>query len=264
MSGFHYWHKGGWKCKSSSLAGATAVTPATSPTTAPPVSPPTAPIVALKTTAPKTAQTPQPSKNTLEGWLKTHKITNYTINPDGSLDVDGSVHLDSFYGNRIPIKFNKVSGDFDCSGGKLTTLENCPMTVGGDFRVHNNDLDSLVGFPIHIGGCCDISYNIDLTSLAGINGLTVGENFDAQHLEKLTTLKGIYKQIRSIKGDVDFQQCNIKSGILGIMMIDGVEHVKTGNYEADKIINEHLEGDRDPLAAQEELIDAGFVDLARP
>jgi hypothetical protein len=50
------------------------------------------------------------------------KIDNYTINPDGSIDVDGGVYLDRRNLDRIPIKFNKVSGSFDCSNNNITSL----------------------------------------------------------------------------------------------------------------------------------------------
>ena len=64
-----------------------------------------------------------------------YDITNYTINPDGSIDVDGNVNLSYMGLTKIPIKFNKVSGYFDCSYNFITSLEGCPREVVGNFFV---------------------------------------------------------------------------------------------------------------------------------
>ena len=53
-------------------------------------------------------------------------IENYTINPDGSIDVDGNVNLYEMELTKLPLKFNNVSGYFNCSWNDLTTLEGCP------------------------------------------------------------------------------------------------------------------------------------------
>ena len=83
---------------------------------------------------------------------KSFEIENYTINPDGSIDVDGNLTIVNRNLYTIPIKFNKVSGDFDCSWNNLISLENSPIEVGGDFICDFNRLKSLVGSPNKIGG----------------------------------------------------------------------------------------------------------------
>lgn len=84
-----------------------------------------------------------------------YNIVNYTINSDLSIDVNGSVYINnrSFLSTifKIPIKFNNVSGDFDCSNTGLQSLENCPKSVGGFFSSDYNNLDSLVGSPEYVG-----------------------------------------------------------------------------------------------------------------
>ena len=64
---------------------------------------------------------------------KEYGIRNYTINPDGSIDVNGSVNL--FYEKlkKLPLKFNKVNGNFYCNDNQLTTLEGSPKEVNGVF-----------------------------------------------------------------------------------------------------------------------------------
>ena len=72
-------------------------------------------------------------------------ITNYTINADGSIDVDGDVDLWSRGLSELPVKFNHVSGGFCCSWNKLKTLEGSPQSVGGYFSCYKNNLTNLEG-----------------------------------------------------------------------------------------------------------------------
>ena len=67
------------------------------------------------------------------------------------MDVDGLVNLKFCSLKYIPVKFNVVSGSFDCSNNKLTTLENSPKTVRGSFYCGNNQLISLKGAPKTVG-----------------------------------------------------------------------------------------------------------------
>ena len=79
-------------------------------------------------------------------------IENYTINSDGSIDVDAPVDLYELGLTKLPIKFNKVNGDFYCSYNKLTTLEGSPIEVNGYFGCHNNQLTTLKGSPKEVNG----------------------------------------------------------------------------------------------------------------
>jgi hypothetical protein len=149
----------------------------------------------------------------------------YTINPDGSYDVEGDVNLS--YGNRteIPLKFNNVSGDFTCSHNRLTSLKGCPRKVGGAFECHNNrelvnlewgpeevsgnfycmknKLTSLKGCPQYIGEDF-ICYDNDLTSLEG--GPKEVSGVFCCSVNKLITLKGGPKKVGS---EFDFENNNI-------------------------------------------------------
>jgi hypothetical protein len=81
---------------------------------------------------------------------KKYKITNYTINPDGTIDVNGHVYLWNKGLTELPLTFNKVSGYFDCAGNNLTTLKGSPRWVGGGFYCDNNQLTSLEFSPEYI------------------------------------------------------------------------------------------------------------------
>jgi len=90
--------------------------------------------------------------NTLE-FCQTY-LKNYTINPDGTIDVNGGVNLSHKLGDmeKLPVKFGKVSGYFDCGKSILTTLEGCPSYVGDSFDCGWNNLTTLEGCPKYVGG----------------------------------------------------------------------------------------------------------------
>ena len=97
---------------------------------------------------------------------KRYNIKKYTINPDGSIDVDGDVNLSFDKLDKLPLRFNRVGGDFTCMHNNLTTLRGCPNYVGGSFGCGNNQLTSLEGCPKEVGDTFYCSSN-KLTSLKG-------------------------------------------------------------------------------------------------
>jgi hypothetical protein len=90
--------------------------------------------------------------NTLEFCEK--YLENYTINSDNTIDVNGRVNLCNKLGDmeKLPVKFGKVSGWFNCKWNKLTTLEGCPKYIGDYFDCYENKLTSLEYCPKYIGG----------------------------------------------------------------------------------------------------------------
>lgn len=115
-----------------------------------------------------------------------YNISKYTINDDGSIDVDDNVYLSENRLDRIPIKFNKVSGYFDCGENNLTSLENCPNEVGGDFYCFDNKLESLEFGPSIVNGNYFCNDN-ELTTLKG-SPKRVGREFMCSN-NKLTSLE---------------------------------------------------------------------------
>ena len=88
----------------------------------------------------------------IESICRKYGITNYTINSDESIDVDGNVNLYEKGLTKLPLKFGNVTGHFNCSNNKLTTLEGSPKEVGGGFYCEYNQLTSLKGGPSKLGG----------------------------------------------------------------------------------------------------------------
>ena len=82
---------------------------------------------------------------------KQYGIENYTINDDGSIDVNGYVNLINKGLTELPLTFNKVTGYFNCGGNSLTTLKGCPRWVGRYFDCGNNQLTSLEFSPDYVG-----------------------------------------------------------------------------------------------------------------
>ncbi len=118
---------------------------------------------------------------------KEYNIKNYTINLDGSIDVNGNVRLSCQALSSIPLKFNKVSGYFYINDNFLTNLNNCPKEVGGEFDCSGNYITSLVGGPEFVGEEYNCSFN-SLTTLEG-SPMDIHEYFNCRN-NKLTTLKG--------------------------------------------------------------------------
>ena len=90
---------------------------------------------------------------------KEYNIQNYTINPDGSIDVNGDVRLIYMGLDKLPLRFNRVSGNFICARNRLTSLEGSPKYVGGFFDCTNNQLDNLEGSPKEVGSDFYCQYN---------------------------------------------------------------------------------------------------------
>lgn len=74
-------------------------------------------------------------------------------NQDGSYDVDGDVRItNNFIENgKLTVKFNHVSGDFNCRDNELTSLQGCPKVIRLDFDCSYNNLTSLEGSPKTVG-----------------------------------------------------------------------------------------------------------------
>ena len=128
------------------------------------------------------------SKQEVEAILNRYDITNYIINNDLSVDVDGDVNLYNQNLTNIPAKFGNVSGYFDCSYNQLSSLRGALREVGGGFYCTSNKLTSLEGSPREVGG----NFWCNKNSLASLKGAPreVGGNFDCSD-NKITALYGI-------------------------------------------------------------------------
>jgi hypothetical protein len=76
----------------------------------------------------------------------------WILNSEGKVDVDGNVWMSNMKLTKIPVKFGRVSGWFDCSENNLTSLEFVPSEVRGYFICSNNNLTSLDECPDYVSG----------------------------------------------------------------------------------------------------------------
>ena len=216
------------------------------------------------------------SKTDIIDWLKLFGVKNYTIRDDGTVDVDNDVNLHLRGEPSIPIQFGHVSGVFICMHNNLTSLAGAPQSVDDFFNCGFNKLTSLVGAPQSVGGSFSCGYN-NLTSLIGAPRF-VGRNFNCAN-NKLTSLTGAPQSVgggfscstnnlisltgapQSV-GGVFYCASNPQLKILPIFKIKGITEIY---HEAGKILNKYYkpDGTGDIIAAQDELIDAGFGAIAR-
>jgi hypothetical protein len=128
----------------------------------------------------------------IDSICKKYGITNYTINPDNTVDVNGDVYLSGEGLTKLPLKFGKVTGNFDCFNNKLTTLEGGPREVTGYFCCNYNQLTTLENGPQEVGGDF-YCYNNKLITLEGSPREVTG-NFNCNY-NKLITLEGSPREV---------------------------------------------------------------------
>lgn len=150
--------------------------------------------------------------------------------------------------------------EFDCAGVKLTSLEGSPSTVLDQFDCQDNELKSFKGGPKTVGGAVVADFNM-ISSLEGFPK-SVG-SFVSLEGNELSSLHNIHKFIPKMSGILYLSGNPIRSHVLGLLLIDGITHIVYDGGKIQKIINKHLNDDRDVFACQEELIEAGFEDYAQ-
>jgi hypothetical protein len=173
----------------------------------------------------------------IEEFLRWNSVENNTTRFDGIVDVDGGVDLRDFNGSAIPVQFGNVTGNFECPRLSLTSLKGCPQLVEGNFVCYSSSITSLEYAPQFVGGY----FNCYLT--------------------KITSFHDIHKQINHISNE--FYCGGDVTHLLGLLLINGINRfVIDDGGPIDKIFNKYV-GTSDILSAQDELIDAGFIDQAR-
>ena len=125
-------------------------------------------------------------------WLKKMDITDYSVDSEGFVNVDGDVDISNKKLTSIPVKFGYVGGYFYCHYNNLSSLQGAPREVGGYFYCHYNNLSSLQGAPREVGGSFEC-WNNNLTSLEGAPK-EVGGNFDCRN-NNLSSLQGAPREV---------------------------------------------------------------------
>ena len=133
-------------------------------------------------------------KQEIENWLNQYHIRNYELIQNAKygyvVNVNNNVDLYNRNLKSIDIKFNHVTGWFDCSENELTSLEGCPNIVNGDFYCSYNQLTSLKYCPRVIFGSLYCRKN-KLISLNDCCHTIVDGNFNCTIND--LTIKGLEK-----------------------------------------------------------------------
>ena len=172
----------------------------------------------------------------IERLLQKYKIKNYTVRKDGLVDVEGDIALGFYLFDKLPIKFDRVKGNFDLQFSKLETLEGSPQWVGEWFScAFCREIFSLQYSPIYVNGF-----------------------FNCNGCWNLESLDYLPKQINGILylGDIP----KVKD-VLKIFKTKGITEIIHDNKQLEKIINKYLPK-RDMLNCQDELIEAGLEKYA--
>jgi hypothetical protein len=168
--------------------------------------------------------------NTIEQICIQYQIENYSINPDGSIDVDGNVDLSSRNLSILPLKFRRVLGNFNVQNNQLTNLYGSPIAVGGNFNFFNNQLTNFINGPKWVGG--DLyAYNNKLASLEGSPDEVVG-NYYISANEYLKNLVGCTSKIGA-----NFSFDDILSTYSGEedILFEGDFFLNETNYDASNV-----------------------------
>lgn len=128
-------------------------------------------------------------KEKIKEWLMNQGIFNFTLNKDLSVDVKESVEIIFKNLQSLPVQFNIIEGDFNCSNNRLITLKGCPKKVYGTFSCNNNQLKTLEFGPEYVDDCflCNDNKLKDLK----YSPTFVGNQYSCDD-NKITTLEDIY------------------------------------------------------------------------
>jgi len=176
-------------------------------------------------------------KDRIDLICKDYQIKNYSINSDGSIDVNGDVDLRDCHLRKLPLQFGKVGGGFTCMDNDLISLDGSPHTVGLLFNCTNNNLTNLIGGPTTVGGNYTCNINI-LTSLMGAPTM-VGGSFLCRR-NKLVNLIGApstvgdgfignNKLTSTYSGDIDVEvggDIYFSYILLPLLLQDNTKHIK--------------------------------------
>jgi len=143
---------------------------------------------------------------------------------------------------KLTKQYPDIKANFYCYKTDITSLEFVPQSVGRDFSCFGTKITTLEFAPQYVGRDCSCS-NTKITSLKGI-----GKNY-----------------LKEVRGTIYLNFCTrLESNMLGLLLVKGLRFIEFSNNKPIKyIFNNHLDGERDILECQEELITKGFKEYAK-
>lgn len=126
-------------------------------------------------------------------FLNTVADYNWSENPDGTIHVSGSVHLENRMLTKVSVKFSEVEETIRGENNRFTSLEWLPEKIGLNLYLDNNELTSLKGCPKIVGG----DFYCGKNKLKNLEGCpeSIGGNFDFK-MNQINTLKWFPKKVK--------------------------------------------------------------------
>jgi hypothetical protein len=152
-----------------------------------------------------------------------YDIKDCVLNKYGTADVKGLVSLTHNELTKLPLEFDRVDGNFNCSYNRLLTLKGSPSYIGGCFYCTQNNLRSLVGGPTTVVGdlYCINNY---LESFEGFP-TTIGGNIDAKN-NNIKSFKG-FPELHS--NDIEINLVNNPLSNIWSLFGDNVSAIQSLN-----------------------------------
>lgn len=213
------------------------------------------------------------TKEDVEQWLIQQQIDIKlcTINEDLTVDVEGDVDLHdhaAMIGTEFNVKFRHVWGNFECGANNLTTLEGFAPTDCLKFKAGNNLLTSFKGVP----GASNLFLKQNkISSFEGIQN--IGLHTINLTANPITSLIGIDNHLRAMSnvGLLSMNFDEVVEGGLGLVNIRGLKALIMSDRNDNiidlplpfKIIHAYLGKPDEIFECQEELIKAGYEDIAQ-
>ena len=152
--------------------------------------------------------------------------------------VERKLGLSSFNLTSLNVCPNHITGPFDCSQNRLSSLVGGPQIVDGYYICYKNQLTDLVGCASNIRSILNISDN------------------------PITSLVGIHKIIKSCP-EIYFDCKPIKEGGIGLLLIENLTNFSDFS-DPFNIISKYLgTGTKGMMECRKELIFSGYSDYAK-
>jgi hypothetical protein len=234
-------------------------------------------------------------RNEIQDWLRKHGIQHFKYRTTGDgedtiVNVDTNVNLTSFTGNRLPVRFGRILGDFTMPP-KVESMFGVPTEVTGKYRISNPYFLSLEGGPLSANSYV-VSNSPKLMSLEGMPE-RVGDLLRIGGCPKLTSLKGISEKVNTLRlielaglksldhlpksmGIIEIRDClNLNMSLENLFFVNNLRTIDLGVGDAkydtnaviavEKIVDKYLKQPMSNarwIACQSELLDAGWDEFA--
>lgn len=137
------------------------------------------------------------NRKKITSWLDKMGVSNYTINSDLTVDVDGYLDLSNKGLEEIPVNFANIKGDIDLRNNKLKTFLFIPK---GTLKLENNPCTKIYGTPFIGGHFAEYFFYNSIHALATLepNPKEKLERLKNERPERYRELIETYKKVEGI------------------------------------------------------------------